>query len=161
MTTSEPSRLDRIEMLLGTLAERQEISKFESTARLEHIKQPNENTTRLIESNARAIAAHGEEVRTSLAEVVNMVGGVAVQRQAEQAAGDLENALKSKCSWVRAARSSGSTRRSEKRSQYSETCSISCLDHLYFTHAKVPHQSEQPVNYKFPRLKQQGVSVMF
>ena len=38
---------------------------------------------------------------------------------------------------------------------------ISCLNHLYFTHARLPPQSEQPVNYKFPRLKQQGVSVMF
>ena len=102
MTTSEPSRLDRIEMLLGTLAERQEISQLESTARFERIERLNENTARLIESNARAIAAHGEETRTSLAahrealrasiaDVVNMVGGVAVQRQAEQAAGDREN----------------------------------------------------------------------
>ena len=102
MTTSEPSRLDRIEMLLGTLAERQEISQLESTARFERIEQLNENTARLIESNARAIAAHGEETRTSLAahreelrasiaDVVDMVGNVAVQRQAEQAAGDREN----------------------------------------------------------------------
>jgi len=102
MTTSEPSRLDRIEMLLGNLAERQEISQLESTARFERIEQLNENTARLIESNARAIAAHSEELRTSLAshreelraniaDVVSMIEGVAVQRQAEQAAGDREN----------------------------------------------------------------------
>ena len=150
MTTSSPSPLDRVEMALAAIAE----SQAASNIRLDRIE-------RLIESNARAIAAHGEEVRTSLAEVVNRVGGVAVQRQAEQAAGDLEDTLKSKCFQVRAARLSDSTRCSEKRSQYSETGAISCLDHLYFTHARLPHQSEQPVNYKFPRLKQQGVSVMF
>jgi len=137
-------------MALAAIAE----SQAASNIRLDRIEQ-------LTESNARAIAAHGEEWRTSLADVVNMVGGVAVQRQAEQAAGDRENTLKSKCFWVRTGKTSGSTRRLEKSSQYSETGSIACIDHLYFTHAKLPHQSEQPVNYKFPRLKQQGVSVMF
>jgi len=150
MTTSSPSPLDRVEMALAAIAE----SQAASNIRLDRIE-------RLIESNAKAIAAHGEEARTSLADRVNRVGGVAVQRQAEQATGDLEDTLKSKCFQVRATRPSGSTRRSEKRSQHSETCAISCVDHLYFTHARLPHQSEQPVNYKFPRLKQQGVSVMF
>ena len=91
MTTSNPSPLDRVEMALAAIAE----SQAASNVRLDRIEQ-------LTESNARAIAAHGEELRTSLAthreelrasiaDVVNMVGGVAVQRQQEQAAGDREN----------------------------------------------------------------------
>jgi catalase (peroxidase I) len=78
-------------MALAAIAE----SQAASNVRLDRIEQ-------LTESNARAIAAHGEELRTSLAahreelrasiaDVVNMVGGVAVQRQQEQAAGDREN----------------------------------------------------------------------
>ena len=91
MTTSSLSPLDRVKMALAAIAE----SQAASNIRLDRIE-------RLIESNARAIAAHSEELRTSLAshreelraniaDVVSMIEGVAVQRQAEQAAGDREN----------------------------------------------------------------------
>jgi ABC-type transporter Mla subunit MlaD len=103
-------------MALAAIAE----SQAASAARLNRIEQSTENSTarldrieQLTESNARAIAAHGEELRTSLAahreelrtsltahqeelrtsiaDVVSMVGTVAVQRQTEQAAIDREN----------------------------------------------------------------------
>ena len=70
MTTSSPSPLDRVEMALAAIAE----SQAASAARLNRIEQSTENSTarldrieQLTESNARAIAAHGEELRTSLA----------------------------------------------------------------------------------------------
>lgn len=91
MTTSEPSRLDRIERILENVAEQQQL--FQSQI---------EQTLQIADSNARAIQAHGEELRTSLAahreelrtnitDIVSMVSTAAIQRQTEQAAIDREN----------------------------------------------------------------------
>lgn len=83
MTTSEPSPLDRVEIALAAIAE----SNAASTARLDRIEQLTESSTarldrierltesstarldhieQLTESNARAIAAHTDELRASV-----------------------------------------------------------------------------------------------
>lgn len=104
-------RLDRIEGILAEIAESQRRSESritrierladtlslmaESNARaiathgdgLRASEARLDRIEQLTESNARAIAAHGEELRTSIADMVNMVGTVAanLQRQSDQA----------------------------------------------------------------------------
>lgn len=62
MTTSEPSRLDRIERILENVAEQQQLF----SVRLEETRQLVTATAAIADSNARAIAAHSEELRTSI-----------------------------------------------------------------------------------------------
>ena len=84
------SRITRIERLADTLSLMAESNARAIATHGEELRASEVRLDRieqLTESNARAIAAHGEELRTSIADMVNMVGTVAanLQRQSDQA----------------------------------------------------------------------------
>lgn len=79
--TENPDRLDRIEAILGTLANNQ----ADDRERLSRIEQLIESNARAIAANSEAIAANSTEIRTSITDMVSMITAQADQAEIDRA----------------------------------------------------------------------------